>query len=897
MTQQRWSWRGYVREQLPPLNVPAERELEIIEELAVQLESTYDRARENGAGEDEARRLAIGEVPDWNAFARTVAAVERRPAPPATTGAPSGGVMTGITQDVRYALRGLMRAPGFAAVSIVTLALGIAATTIVYSIVDGILLRPLPIKDADRVVMAREFINGAENSVSWPSYLDWQQRQTSFSHIAAWRGINTNLTGFGEARRLNARQMTWPMLATLGVTPWLGRDFTADDDRPGVGRTALVSHRFWQRELGGDASAIGRTITLDDTPVTVIGVLPPDFTIARDEDVFLPFQNFISGSARGMLLNRGNHFGLAAIGRLRDGVSLDTARAEIVGIARQLELEYPATNSGNSAVVRPLLDVLVADARPMLYALLGAVGAMLLIACVNLANLALARAAGRSQEMAVRRSLGAHRGRIVRQMLTESLLLAAIGGVAGVALAYAGFEALVALLPPSQPRIHIVEINGRVLTVAALASIGTGLLFGVMPALQAAAGRSVALLKSARVTGDSQVPATQRRALLIAEVGLAVVLVTGAGLMLQTMRNLLSIDTGFTREQIVTATMQLPDRYDQPRRRLLVTQVIDKLRASPGVIEAAFTNSIPIAGSNWGSIFVIDGQPVPERSKLPSAAWTTVTDRYFDTMGIRLVRGRLFAAADADTAPRVAVVNQTFARRFFGDNNPIGARVKQGWPEDNAPWREIVGVVNDVRVNGLQDDSRLQVYLPFVQTPMPFGSVVARANGDAAAIVKSIESAVRGVDPNLPLFNVRTMEQIVDADVGNARLTMVLLIGFAALALLIAAIGVFGVTAYSVAQRTHELGIRMALGADRGNVLGLVLRQEMSACLAGIGLGIIGAFFMTSLLESLLYRVASRDALTMSIAAVVLLAVTIVACLIPAVRATQVDPVTALRID
>lgn len=891
-----FDWRHYVRSQLPPLTVSAEREIEIVDELAAELEATYERARADGASDDEARRLAVSEVPDWEAFARTVAGVEHVPAPPPPIGALSGGLMTGFAQDVRYAWRSLLRSPGFAAVSIVTLALGIAATTIVYSIVDGILLRPLPIRDPAGVVLAREFINGSENSISWPSYLDWEQRQTSFSHMAAWRGTNANLTGLGEPRRLNARQMTWTMLATLGAAPWLGRDFTAADDQPGVARTALVSYRFFQRELGGDPSAVGRTIMLDDTPVTIIGVLPGEFTIAREEDVFLPFRNFLSGPAMGMLLNRGNHFGLAAVARLKDGVSIETARAEIVGIARQLELEYPNTNSGNSAVVRPFLDVLVADARPMLYALLGAVAAMLLIACVNLANLALARASGRAQEMAVRRSLGANSIRIVRQMLTESILLSIVGGALGVALAYAGFEAIIALLPPGQPRVHIVAINGRVLAAAAMVSIATGVLFGLMPALQAAAGRTAAMLRSARVTGDAA-PAGQRRALLIAEVALAVVLVTGAGLMLRTMGNLLSIDTGMTRDQVVTATVQLPDRYDAPRRRVFVSQVIERLQGTGAVTAAAFTNSVPIAGSNWGSIFIIDGQPIPERSKLPSAAWTTITDRYFDTMGIRLVRGRSFTAADADGSPRVAVVNQSFARRFFGDNDPIGARVKQGWPEDQTPWREIVGVVNDVRVNGLQDDGRLQVYLPFLQTPMPFGSVVARAGGDVASVIRAIESSVHAVDPNLPLFNVRTMDQIIDADVGNARLTMVLLLGFAALALLMAAIGVFGITAYSVSQRTHELGIRMALGANRGSVLGLVVRQEMGACLAGIVIGVAGAFFLSSLLQSLLVGVGARDAGTLTISAAVLLGVTTAACVIPAARATRVDPATALRLE
>jgi putative ABC transport system permease protein len=889
-------WRRYTREHLPPLRVTAEREIEIVEELAGQMEATYERARAAGASESEARARATAEVPDWHALAATLGRIERAAVSPPVAGAGSGGMMTGFIQDLRYAVRSLRRSPGFASVALVTLSLGIAATTIIYSVVDGILLRPLPIANPDRVVLAREFINGAENSVSWPSYLDWEQRQTSFSHMAAWRGITTNLTGLGDARRLNARQMTWPMLATLGVTPVLGRDFTAQDDQPGVDRTALVSYRFWQRDLGGDPAAIGRRLTLDDVAVTVIGVLPRDFTIAREEDVFLPFQNFLSGPSRGMFLNRGNHFGLAAIARLKDGVSIETARAEIVGIARQLELEHPNTNSGNGAVVRPFFDVLVADARPMLYVLLGAVAAMLLIACVNLANLMLARAAGRNQEMAVRRSLGAGRLRIIRQMLTESLLLSIVGGAAGIALAYAGLETLIALLPPNQPRIHIVQIDWRVLSMAATASIATGVLFGLMPAVQAATGLAMVELPGTRVAG-SAAAAFQRRVLLAAEVALAVVLVTGAGLMLRTMNNLLAIETGFTSEQVVSANVSLPDRYDAPARRRFVAQVIENLQAAPGVTSAAMTNSLPVAGSNWGSIFIVDGQPVPERSKLPSAAWTTVTTRYFETMGLRLVRGRLFADADREDAPFVAVVNQTFARRFFGDNDPIGARVKQGWPEDKAPWREIVGVVNDVRINGLQDDSRLQVYLPYMQTTMPFGFLVARSPQEAGTIGRAIQSAVHSVDANLPVFNIRTMDQVIEGDVGNARLTTILLLWFAALALLMAAIGVFGVTAYAVAQRTREIGVRVALGAKPAQVLGMVLRQEMSACAVGILAGLGGALLLSSLLESLLYNVAPRDPITLAAAAVVLLSVTALACLIPARRAAQVDPATALRIE
>jgi putative ABC transport system permease protein len=774
--------------------------------------------------------------------------------------------------------------------------LGIGATTIVYSIVDGILLRPLPIADPDRVMIARETIGDGEMSLSVPNYQDFRARQTSFAIFAAWRGLTANLTGIEEPRRLSIRHVTWDLLPALGVQVALGRDFTPDDDKFGVERTAIVSHAFWQRQLGGSTDAIGLKLMLDESPVTVIGVLPRNFTIARVEDVFLPFGTFVDPNIR-MYSGRGNHFGLVAVGRLKPGVKPESAKAEMAAIARQLEQEYPNTNSGNGGTAAPLFEVLVGTARPMLYVLLSAVITMLLIACVNLANLMLSRAAGRAQEMAVRRSLGAARWRIGRQMLTESLALAIFGGILGVALAYTGFNALVALLPPNQPRIHIITIDWRVLMMAAAASIATGVLFGLIPATQAATGRSMTLLRSARVTGTAQSGAGTRRTLMFAEVGLALVLVTGAGLMLRTMSNLAAVDTGFSHDHVVTASFNLPQRYNPEKRQVFLDQALERIQAIPGVTKAAFTISVPVLGSNWNSIFTIEGQPVPERSQLPSSAWIPVSNDYFDTMGIRLVKGRLFDSRDLLNAPETVVVNETFARQFFGTNDPIGARVKIGWPEEPSPLRQIIGVVKDVRMNSLQGDPALQSYLPVKQMGQRGGFFVVRTESDPSSLERPLQSAIREIDPNLPLFDIQTMNVVIDASIGNERLTMVLLIGFAALALLMAAIGVFGVTAYSVSQRTHELGIRMALGANRGSVLALVLRQEMGACLIGIAAGILGAFFLASLLESLLFGVTARDGLTLAVAAAVLLAVTTIACLIPAHRATRVDPVTALRLD
>jgi putative ABC transport system permease protein len=887
------NWRVYVRSHLPPLHVSPEREIEIVDELATQLDATCSRARSEGASHQEAVSRAEAEVPNWQDLARVLDRIERRHVAPPALGAGTGGFMTGFIQDLRYALRALARAPGFSAVAILTLALGIGATTIVYSLVDGILLKPLPIADPDRVVLARTLArNKSEISVSFPDFQDWVARAKSFEKLGAWRGFPSNLTGFGQPRQINVRQVTANLFDVLGVQPILGRGLTAADDQPGVDRVCLISYGFWQRELGGDRSAIGRRITLDETPVTVVGVLPRDFTIAREEDAFLPFGNFLRPGS--FMYGRGNHFGLAAIGRLAPGATVESARAEIETISKQLEQEYPATNSGQSGTARLLFDVLVSDARRMLWILLSAVTAMLLIACVNLANLLLARAAGRLQEIAVRRSLGAAGWRVVRQMLTESVLLGALGGVAGMALAWLGFDAIVALLPSDQPRIHIVALDGRVLAVATLISIATGMLFGLVPALHAVSGRAFELLRSARVSGSGHTRLGTRQALLLVEVALAMVLLAGAGLMVRTMSNLFAVDTGVDHAQLITAQVSLPARYTPERRSMFVDAVVNRIKAIPGVENAAFTYSLPVAGSNWNSIFIVSDQPVPARADLPVAAWTPVSADYFRTMGIRLLQGRFFEPSDGPDAPTVSIVNESFARRFWPQGNALGQRVKQGWPEDKTPWREIVGVVSDDKTASLDQPSALEAFLPVAQHPQNAGNFVARLSTRPSSITTAMEAAIHEIDPTLPV-NVQTMDRIIESAVGSERLTTMLLAGFAGLALIMAAIGVFGVTAYSVSQRTHELGIRMALGANRRSVLRLILRQELSACGAGVVVGLAATFMLSSLLSSLLFGIAPHDPTTIGSVAALLLGVTLIACYLPASRATRVDPVIVLR--
>jgi putative ABC transport system permease protein len=894
----REDWHAYVRSHLPPLDMPAERELEIVDELALQLEGAYDSALGRGESPEQARATARAEVPDWSALAATLSRIER----PVVSRVPqavrprSGGFMSGLIQDVRYAWRGIMRAPGFAAVALITLTLGIAATTIVYSLVDGILLRPLPIEQPERVVIARETgPQGGPISLSYPGFLDWQQRAKSFQSLAVWRGRAANLTGSGEPQRLLIREVSWNIFDVLGVQPVAGRGLTEADDVFGVPRVGVISYGFWQRQFGGSADAIGKQITLDEGPVTIVGVLPEEFTIARVEDVFLPLRTFIGPDS--FMLRRGNHNGLAAVGRLADGVTLESARAELAVIARQLAEAYPDTNSGVGSTADLLFDVLVQQTRPALTVLAGAVAVMLLIACVNLANLLLVRGAARAQEIEVRRALGAERWRLLRQLLTESVVLALAGGAGGIALAYGGFNLFLDLLPVDQPRMHQVAIDRRVLLFSMGISVVAGVLFGLVPALHAGSARATSLLRGTRVAGLGGAQGRTRQLLLVAQLSLALVLLVSAGLMSRTMENLFAIDVGFEPERVLSANFTLPPRYTQDARRMFFTQVEERVRAIPGVQSVALGLSLPVRGSFWNSVFLAEGQPIPARADLPSAAFNPVTPAYFDTIGIRLLHGRGFTAADRNGAPTVTIVNETLAKKFWPNGDAVGKRIKQGWPEDKTPWREIVGVVNDVKTDSVDQPARIQAYLPLAQEPFTFLTMVVRAESDPARLRAPVERAIHEVDPNLPVYDLLTLTEIMQRGVGSQRLLMILLVGFGGLALLLAAVGVFGVNAYAVSQRTHELGVRMALGADRSRVLTLVMTQGLTTCAAGIVLGLAAAVATTRVLTTLLYQVTPYDPTTFATGTGVLLLVTAAACLLPALRATRVDPVAALRAD
>ncbi len=900
-------WLAFVRQRLPPLALRPEREAEIAEEIALQLDQTYRAALVRGGSEPEARARAEADVADWPAMADDIRRAEhplasripgRPPFPePPTLGASRGAPMSDLWHDLRYAFRSLARSPGLSVVIVLTLMLGIGATTAIFSLVNGLLLKPLPFRDAERLVVVTEAQpGGGRMTVAWPNYQDWVARARSFDAMAAYRSARFNLTGGEKAERLEGRAVAGAFLSMLGVTPQLGRLITPADDAVGAPEVAVISDRLWRRRFGGDAGALGQSLMLSGRPHTVVGVLPAGFQYTRVADVFVA----LSPTLQRWEHDRGNHMGLFALAHLAPGVTVGEARQEMNALAAALAKEYPASNSGNGAEVNELRDFMVEDIRTAVLVLMAGVACVLLIGCVNLANLLLARGASRHGEVAVRVALGAGQGRIARQLLTESLLLAAIGGVAGIWFAYQALPLLRRWLPAGVPRLETVEMDGRVMLFALAVSLATGLAFGILPALQAArSGLSRAAGRPGGGLGrGGAVRASYRRALLVGEIGLAVVLLTAAGLMMRTVLELVRVDPGFRVERVVALSFELPrERYADDTLRTALGQITEKIEAQPGVEAAGLTLSLPFDGSNWGSVFVVADQPVPPRAELPSAAFTPVSPGLFDTLGMRLLKGRLFEDSDGANSPTVTVINETMAKRFWPGQDPLGKRIKQGWPESETPWREVVGVVADVKLEGVATDTPLQAYLPIAQSPAGFLYLVVRTAQQPAAAARMVEKTMRELDRDVPVFNVRTMEKVFEDSIATQRLPTIFLAQFSLAALVLAALGIFGLMAYSVAQRTHEMGLRMALGASDRAVVRQVLGEGLRVVAAGVALGVVGAFVVTRYLRSLLFEIQPTDPTAFVTAVGLLATVALLAAYLPARRAARVDPMVALRCE
>jgi putative ABC transport system permease protein len=795
--------------------------------------------------------------------------------------------------DLRYAFRQLTKNPGFAAIAVLTLALGIGACTAIFSVVDGVLLRPLDYPHSEQMVVIREtdLPKFPEFSVSPPNYLDWAKQTKSWQYLAAYAGAQINLTGEGEPQRLVGVRATAHYFDVYGIQPVLGRWFVPDEDVDGKNHVVVLSYPFWQRVFGGDRKVIGRSIQLDGESFTVIGVAPPHFGQASKVDSWVPM-GFKPDETNADA--RGGHF-LNVIGRLRHDVTLEQAKAELEVLAAQLARQYPDSNKGWSVKMARILDFSVRDVRAVLYTLLAAVGCVLLIACANIANLLLARATARHREISIRTALGASRLRLVRQLLTESILLALLGGVLGVVLARWGLDLLLALAPSTLPRTSDIQLNFAVLLFTLFLSVLTGVIFGIAPALLAAHSDVQEGLKQG-ARGSTDARGRLRGALVITEVAFALVLLGGAGLLARSFLRLTNVDPGFVPEHATVLRLALPEKkYEKPEQQLAFTDaLLARLRVSPGVKAAGLTHSLPLI-SDWVLSFKIEGRPEIPPADLPSTNYYSVTPDYFRAMGIRLIRGRLFNAQDDSHAPRVAIINQTLARQFFPNEDPLGKRILV----TNGPdvWRQIVGIVADIKQYGVDKETTSQTYEPYAQYPFRSLNIVLRTEGSPAALAGMLRPAVYATDKDQPVGSIQPLDEILGATMARQRFAMVLLVVFSVVALVIAAVGIYGVMAYSVVQRTGEFGIRMALGAQRSDVLRLVLSS--AGKLVGLGLLIgFGATILTSrVMDSMLFQTSAHDPLTISLTILLLAAVALAACLLPARRATRVNPIEALRTE
>jgi putative ABC transport system permease protein len=804
-----------------------------------------------------------------------------------------------VIHDLKTAFRGLARSPGFTTAAVVTLALGIGANCTIFSVVDGVLLRPLPYPEPERLVLLWERHNQLpEMMVSWPDYLDWKERNRVFEDLAVYnRYENVTLTGEGDPELLAAGRITGNLLRILGTRPALGRGFLPEEDRPGAERVAILGHALWQRRFAGDPGILGRTVVLDGRPHAVVGVMPPGHDFPRGNEIYLPLGAHVDER----MLDRGNHPGLVGLGRLRPGVLLEAARADMDRVARALEAEHPLTNEGVGAQVFPLREMVVGEVRPVLLVLLGSVGFVLLIACANVANLLLARGARRRQEIAVRTALGAARPRLVRQLLTESCVLALAGGAAGTLLAFWGVDLLRGLAADRIPRITSVSVDGRVLLFTLTLSLLTGILFGAVPALQVSGAEPGALLRQGGAGPGGATRQRLRGALVVTQVALTLVLLVGAGLLARSFAKLQAVDPGFAAGGLMAARLTLPaTRYPDDASLVgFCREAVARLGRLPGVAGAAAGSPAPFSRSGWQTGITIEGMPAPEARDQPLVDAMVATPGYFRTMAIPMLRGREFTERDQAPSPRVIVVNRAFARRFFGAEEAIGRRVLIGAPGDPGPWMEIVGVAGDVRRQDLQVVPRPMMHLPYAQAPGELRrlSLLIRTGLDPEAAAPAIRGVLRALDPDLPLHYLTPMTVLIGESVAPRRLTVLLLAFLAALALGIACLGIGAIMAFSVAQRTREFGIRMALGARRSDVLRMVVWQGLRLTTGGLALGLAGSLGLSRLLSGLLFGVTPTDPATYAVVATLLALVSLAACWIPARRATRVDPAVALRYE
>jgi putative ABC transport system permease protein len=808
-----------------------------------------------------------------------------------------------ILQDIRYALRMLLKRPGFAGIVVLTLALGIGANTTIFSAIDAVLLNPLPYKDPERLMVVWETNKqlGPElwdrNEVTIGNFRDWRSRNQVFEQLGSLFYTDMILTGAGEPERIKSCVVTTNFFQALGVQPLLGRSFLPEAETPGSPFTVIISHQLWQRLFNSDTSVINKSLTLNGHTVALIGVMPPAFELQFPTrvhvDMWVPM---IIGEGD---LDRSNSF-LYALGRLKKGVSREQAQSEMDLIASQLQQQYPETNAERGVRVVPLHKQVVGKVESYLYMLFAAVGFLLLIACANVAGLVLVRVTARHREVAIRMAVGASRWRLVRQLLTESVILSVLSGLLGLLFAYGGVKLLLALTPSEVPRLHEIGLHVPVFLWTLAISIVTGVLFGLAPAIQASSPDLNTALKenSGRNPGSFQ-GSGLRNLLVVSEVAVALLLLVGAGLMTKSFFRLQQVDPGFEATNVVSMNIALPtSKYRQQQVNIFYDQLIERVKNLPGVKAVAGIDPLPLSNNNVSSRFVVEGAPLVALADRPNAGIRVVTPDYFQTMSIPSLKGRSFTEQDRDNTAKVIIVNEALASRYWPNGDAIGKRL--GFFEDDPGkqvWREIVGVVGNVRHKALEIEVTAEVYFPYKQLPRNFMNLVVRSASDPSSMVPAIRNQVLSVDKDQPVSDIMTMDQRVARSVASTRFVMSLLGAFSLLALGLAAVGIYGVMAYLVTQRTQEIGVRMALGAQKRDVLKLVVGRGMALAVMGIAIGLVASLALTRLMRSLLFEVTPTDWLTFVITSLVLLTVALLACYIPARRAAKVDPLVALRYE
>jgi putative ABC transport system permease protein len=841
-----------------------------------------------GMSEAEARRAALVEAGGVEPVKEQVRDVR------------GGALLDALAQDTRYGARMLARTPAFTAAAILALALGIGATTAVFSVVNAVLLRPLPYPAADRLVVV---LHRGVNPVAPANFVDWRHQSTVFERMGAAEYWMPDLTGDDASETVKGVRLTADIFPMLGVPPLLGRAPLPREEEPGQDHVAILGYALWRRRFGGDPDVVGGSITLNGEAYTVLGVMPQGFSFppfwATGAEVWAPL-------ALGERATSRTGSSLRIFARLEPGVSLDRARAEMAAITARLENEYPATN--RNVVVRSLEDMVVGDVRPALLVLLGAVGFVLLIACANVAHMLLARAAARQREVALRATLGATRARLIRQFLTESVMLGLAGGLAGVLLAMAGIEVLVSL-SPGLPRAETIGLDGAVLAFVVVVSVATGIAFGLVPALPASRRDvSDALKEGARGSTEGAGRHRLRSLLVASEFALALVLSAGAGLMIRSFVALQAIDPGFDPRGVLTMVVSVAGAQEglPPRRAAFYQGLLERVRALPGVASASAINHLPLAGDIWGWPFNVEGRPLPKPGETPTAAYRVVLPGYFHTMGTPILRGRDVAGTDRLGTPGVVVVNEWLAQHHWPGEDPLGKRLTLGNPRENPSWLTVVGVVKNAVRSRWTAAPQEEIFLPYLQTrdylerpgnAHAYLTLVVRAGGDPSALAPAIRGIVSSMDRGVPVSQVQTMDEVVAQSNARPRFYLLLLGAFAAAAVLLAAVGIYGVMSYSVSRRTNEIGVRMALGAKPSDVLRLIVGHGMVVALGGAAVGLAGALGLTRLMSSLLYGVGASDPATFLAVSLLLGAVALAASYIPARRATRIDPLTALRCE